>query len=163
MVPHQGQLRQTLYPVRVLRLLRIPRFSRLRETQVPLSIPLYLDLVISTSTSNAECASLCSFEQKDAYFEKQITKDTKHGAYAAQSVILTESSQTSFWDFKGHSPHLPRTSPIQPIPLPSRTSHSTHLSQHVPLTARTSHPSLCLTNSCTFLRYEQISALYAAL
>ena len=65
---------------------------------------------------NAECASLCSFEQKDAYFEKQITKDTKHGAYASQSVILTESSQTSFWDFKG----------------PTRTSHSPYLSQPVP-------------------------------
>jgi len=45
-----------------------------------------------------------SFEQKDAYFEQKITKDTKHGSYAPQSVILTESSQTSFWDFKDELP-----------------------------------------------------------
>jgi len=46
-----------------------------------------------------------SFQDKNTYFQSQIDKDhTRAAAYPSVSVMLTESSQTSFWDYKDEMP-----------------------------------------------------------
>lgn len=46
-----------------------------------------------------------SFQAKNDYFQKSLTKDkTRAKAYASPTVILSESAQTSFWDFKDELP-----------------------------------------------------------
>jgi len=46
-----------------------------------------------------------SFQDKNTYFQSQIDKDhTRIPAYAPKTVILSESSQTSFWDYQDELP-----------------------------------------------------------
>merc|ERR1712153_188930 len=46
-----------------------------------------------------------SFQDKNTYFQSQIDKDhTRLAAYASPTVILSESSQTSFWDYQDELP-----------------------------------------------------------
>lgn len=62
----------------------------------------YYDYCVYPGTPSFE---KMSFQDKNTYFQTHVTRD-QHllPAYASKSVILTESSQTSFWDFQDELP-----------------------------------------------------------